>query len=126
MHITFQNQLEISNYQEIQNMWNVTVEKRPLLFKYEAISKLLSLTLLTVVAKLSPPIEKNWEETNLLYFKQVPPRTKKEILRIDLVHFCLNNIKISLKVVNLKCFWADTVLYNASYELKIMLLLYTT
>ena len=59
MHITFQNQLQISNYQEIQNMWNVTVEKRPLLFKYEAISKLLSLTLLTVVAKLSPPIQKN-------------------------------------------------------------------
>ena len=59
MHITFQDQLQISNYQEIQNIWNVTVEKRPLLFKYEAISKLLSLTLLTVVAKLSPQNEKN-------------------------------------------------------------------
>ena len=39
MHITFQNQLPTSNYQDLQNMWNVTVEKRP----YAAISKLLSL-----------------------------------------------------------------------------------
>ena len=55
MHITFQNQLPTSNYQDLQNMWHVTVEKRP----YAAISKLLSLTLSTVVAKLSPAIEKN-------------------------------------------------------------------
>ena len=88
-------------------MWHVTVDKRP----YAAISKLLSLTLWTVVAKLSPAIEKNWKKTNLLYFELVPPRTKKQILRIDLVHFCLKNIKISLKVVNFKWFWADTVIW---------------
>ena len=99
-------------------MRNLTLERRIVVFKTVAISKIVVLALLT---KIPHQVIKELEKIQKSFLWKVStPKIRHETTCKDYKDGRLKNVNISYKVVSLQCFWIPRLYGNNFHEWKLI------